>query len=152
MIGLLVIIILILVIIVIYIRISSAPSVSTKADTIADMQNEKLISSILDVTACQGKNFEDSIEACTRKEDICSQDSCDLVEEMADEMLEMVSFSQHFDLKDKRAHLTIKSRSGDLLFEKGYDKLKQECEGIRIPSNRTIFPNIGTVFIERCVR
>ena len=61
MIGLVVIVLLLVVIFMVYIRMSSAPKLTTD-DTRKGIENNNLVSSILNANLCPGKSMEDAIK------------------------------------------------------------------------------------------
>lgn len=149
MMGMVIIVVLIIVIIGIYISFASNPN-QPKNDDVTNVQNEKLIRSMLQVTVCNNANLEDIIESCSKEMNSCGMDSCELLEQSASQMLES-TLGKELDETVKKARVDIKDSDGESLYSQGYAKLAAECPGTFIKANVTMFPNIGTFVVERCI-
>jgi len=153
MIGLLVIIILIIVIIGIYLSFASTPNQGGVSDSVADLQNDKLFSAMLEATICGTSSLEDVIEKCSKGQTICNADSCNLMKENLDEMLDSI-LGKRLDPELKQAYFYVKMDE-KIIYEKGYDKLEDDClnrpGGLYQPKSYDLRPNIATLTIARCV-
>lgn len=153
MIGLLVIIILIIVIIGIYIRFASMPNESGVSSSITDLQNDKMFDAILEATVCENNNLEDVVEKCSKNQDICGTDSCVLMQDTLDVMLDSV-LGKRLDPELKQAYFYVEI-DDEIIYEKGYSQLEDDClnnpNGKYQPKTHEIRPNIATLTIARCV-
>jgi len=152
MIGLLVIVILIIVIIGIYISYGSSSIESGISGDVASLESDKLFNAMLSTTICQQNDFKDVIEACADERQVCGQDGCGLLEESAEEILDALLYAELEERKD--AYFCIEGISGEKLFEKGVEGLKEQClnAGKQFLSEpKKVHPGIAVMALERCV-
>lgn len=106
MIGLVVIVLLLVVIFMVYIRMSSAPKLTTD-DTRKGIENNNLVSSILNANLCPGKSMEDAIKAWGNGISVCGkEDMEDFIKQEADVMLKAY-YGAKYDLPQKPFQLII---------------------------------------------
>ncbi len=152
-IGFLVIVILIVVIIGIYVRFASIPEASGVSTSVADLQNDKMFNAMLEATVCESYNLEDVVKKCSKAQTVCQQDSCRLMEDTFDEMLDsLVGKRLMPELKQVYFYVEM---DDEKVYEKGYEKLEEEClqqpNRKYMPNSYTIRPEIANLVIARCV-
>ncbi|MBU2589310.1 MAG: hypothetical protein KKB39_00945 [Nanoarchaeota archaeon] len=153
MIGMLVIIILIIVIIGVYIRFASMPHEGTVSTSVTDLQNDKMFNAMLEATVCEANNLEEVIKKCSKSQEICNQDSCVLMKESLDEMLDsLLGKRLNPELKQTYFFVEIGNKK---VYEIGYDKIENDClnmpNGKYQPKSYEIRPNVAVLTIARCV-
>ncbi len=150
-IGLLVIIILVIVLLAIFLRL--APVKKSESASIANRQAKAFTLALLDMSVCKGVSLQDAVKACQEFVNVCGQDSCALVEDTVDEVVNAIYGQKlntvYISLKDRSGKINLVKSNFNNLNELKFDCLNKNKQfGI---ANSTISFGLGTIVIGQCI-
>jgi hypothetical protein len=148
MIGMLVIIILILVLVALYFRFASKPKNTIIEESITSIQLDNFLQAYASYTLCGDKNVLDAVTSCYEKNEICGEDSCELLEKETFNILN-VTFTK--ELARGKLYVAIKDTDkepAEVLLK--VPDLKFKCKRT-IVQNKDIPLSPITISIIQCV-